>query len=196
MKTLFASAFAVALAGAFASLSPAGAARAQPAPTLLPAQSELVFTSRQMGVAVEGRFRSFEAQVALDPKQPEAGRIEFAVDTSSATLGLADTDAELRKPAWFDTAKFPRATFQSTQLKRLGAGRFEVAGTLAIKGSVQEVVVPVLLTQSGATSVASGSFALKRLAFRIGEAEWADTSLVADEVQVRFRFAFSGVGPL
>ena len=40
---------------------------------LVPAQSEIVFTSRQMGVPVDGRFRKFDAQVAFDPKKPEAG---------------------------------------------------------------------------------------------------------------------------
>lgn len=174
----------------------AAAAQGQGAPALLPAQSELVFTSRQMGVAVEGRFARFDAQLALDPKQPEAGRVTLVVDTASATLGLAEADAELRKPAWFDTAKFANASFQSMQLRSLGAGRFEVAGKLAIKGSVRDVVVPVQIAQSGGTTVATGTFAIKRLDFRIGEAEWADTALVANEVQLRFKLAFSGVAPL
>ena len=56
--------------------------------------------------------------------------------------------------------------------------------------------MPVALTQSGATTVATGAFAIKRLAFKIGENEWADTSMVADEVQVRFRLALTGVGKL
>ena len=41
------------------------AAQAQQA--LVPAQSEIAFVSRQMGVPVEGRFRTFSAQVAFDP---------------------------------------------------------------------------------------------------------------------------------
>jgi hypothetical protein len=37
---------------------------------------------------------------------------------------------------------------------------------------------------------------LKRLAFKIGENEWADTSMVADDVQVKFKLALTGVGKL
>ena len=44
-----------------------------------------------------------------------------------------------------------------------------VAGKLSIKGATQDVVAPVTLTQSGATTVATGSFPIKRLAFKIGE---------------------------
>ena len=34
---------------------------------------------------------------------------------------------------------------------------------------------------------------IKRLAFKIGDGEWADTSMVADEVQVRFKLVLSGL---
>ena len=174
----------------------AGAVHAQPAATLLPAQSEITFTSTQMGVPVDGRFRRFDATIRLDPKAPAAGSVVLTLDTASATLGIAETDAELMKPNWFATAAFPQATFRSTAIKALGTGRFEVAGTLAIKGQTQAIVVPVAVAQSGATSVASGSFTLKRLAFRIGEAEWADTSLVANDVTVRFKLTLTGLAPL
>ncbi len=174
----------------------AGAAHAQPAATLVPGQSEIVFTSTQMGVPVEGRFRKFDAKIALDPKQPASGTVSFTIDASSATLGIAETDAELVKPNWFDTAKVAQATFKSSGIKGLGGGRFQVAGTLSIKGSAQAIVVPVMVAQNGAVSVATGSFTIKRLAYKIGEAEWADTSLVANDVTVRFKLALTGVPPL
>lgn len=163
---------------------------------LVPAQSSIQFVSTQMGVPVEGHFGQFDAQIAFDPARPEAASIAFTVDTGSATLGVKETDAELPKPAWFNVAKFPKATFRSTGVKALGGGKFEVAGQLAIKGQAQPVTVPVTLAQSGDRTTASGSFTLKRLAFKIGEGEWADTSMVADEVQVRFKLSLTGVSPL
>jgi polyisoprenoid-binding protein YceI len=81
-------------------------------------------------------------------------------------------------------------------VKGLGGGKFEVSGKLSIKGNVRDIVVPVALTQSGPTTTAVGSFVLKRLAFKIGENEWADTSMVADDVQVRFKFALTGVSKM
>ena len=169
---------------------------AQAAAVLQPAQSEIVFTSTQMGVPVDGRFRRFDAQVALNPRQAESGQVVLSIDTASATLGLPDTDAELPKANWFASAQFPQATFRSTTIKALGGGRFEVAGELAIKGRTQALTVPVQVTQSGSTSVATGRFSIRRLAFRIGEAEWADTALVADDVAVRFKLVFTGLAPL
>lgn len=163
---------------------------------LVPAQSEIVFVSKQMGVPVEGRFQKFSAKIAFNPSKPDQANIAFTVDMTSATLGVKETDAELPKAEWFNTAKFAQATFQSTSVKALGAGKFEVAGKLSIKGATQNVLVPVTLTQAGANTTASGVFALKRLAFKIGDNEWSDTSMVADDVQVKFKFALTGVAKL
>jgi polyisoprenoid-binding protein YceI len=182
--------FAATLCAVAASTAPARAQQVNLA------QSEIAFTSKQMGVPVDGRFRKFEAQITFDPKKPEAAKIGFGIDLASVTFGAADTEAEVAKPDWFDTKKFPQATFQSTAVKATGPGRFEVAGTLTIKGASQALAVPVTLTQTSAATTATGSFAIKRLDFRIGDGDWKDTSLVANEVQVRFKLALTGVSAL
>ena len=163
---------------------------------LVPAQSEVQFTARQMGVPLEGHFKKFDAQVSFDPAKLATSKIAFTVDTGSATLGSRETDAELPKPAWFNVPKFPQAQFVSSSIKALGGGKFEVAGALTIKGNSQNVVVPVTLTQNGTTTTATGALPIKRLAFKIGENEWADTSMVADDVQVKFKLALTGVSKL
>jgi polyisoprenoid-binding protein YceI len=174
----------------------AAPALAQAPAKLVPAQSEVTFVTKQMGVPVDGRFKKFDAQISLDPKKPEAGSVAFSIDTGSATLGVPESDAEMPKANWFNVAKFPQATFKSTAIKGLGNGKFEVAGKLEIKGSVRDVVVPVQITQSGGNSTAIGSFLLKRLDFKIGEAEWADTTVVANDVTVKFKLALTGLGAL
>ena len=173
-----------------------GAQAAMAQQQLVPAQSEVQFTARQMGVPLEGHFKKFSAQVAFDPTKLATSKIAFTVDTGSATLGSRETDAELPKPVWFNVPKFPQAQFESTSIKALGGGKFEVAGKLTIKGTAQNVTVPVALAQSGATTTATGTLPLKRLAFKIGENEWADTSMVADDVTVKFKLALTGVGKL
>jgi polyisoprenoid-binding protein YceI len=162
---------------------------------LVPAQSEIQFVSKQMGVPVEGKFKTFSAQVAFDPAKLATSKIAFTVDTGSADISR-EANAELPKAVWFNVAKFPQATFQSSAIKRVDATHFEVAGKLSIKGLSSDVVVPVTLAQSGATTTATGAFPIKRLTFRIGEQEWSDTSMVADEVQVKFKLALTGMPKL
>ena len=163
---------------------------------LVPAQSAVNFEAKQMGVPLKGHFKKFDAKIAFDAAKPEASKIHFSIDTGSATMGAKETDAELPKADWFNVAKFPQATFDSSAVKALGGGKFQVDGTLTIKGNAQKVSLPVTLTQSGATTTATGTLPLKRLTFKIGDGDWKDTSMVADEVNVQFKLALTGVGKL
>lgn len=166
------------------------AATAQ-AQTVVKAGSEIGFTSRQMGVPVDGRFTQWDATITFDPKAPAAGSVRFSIATGSASFGATETETEVKKSAWFDVAAFPQARFESSAIRAVGPGRFDVAGQLDIKGRKRDIVVPVTL----AGNVASGSFTIQRLAFGIGSGEWTDTSMVADEVQVRFKLQLAGLKP-
>ena len=191
-RTLYVLTLATALAGAL--LQPA---QAQPKPaTLVPAGSEIAFTTKQMGVPVEGKFGKFTAQIALDPKKPETGTVAFSIDTGSARFGSAELDAEVPKATWLNVPKFPQASFKSTAVKGLGGGKFEVTGQLSIKGATKDLTVPVQVTQAGANSSASGSFVIKRLDFKVGDGDWADTSMLANDIQVRFKLQLTGLAPL
>ena len=78
--------------------------------------------------------------------------------------------------------------------KALGGGKYEVSGKLAIKGQSRDVTVPLTMAQAGATTTATGVLPIKRLAFKIGEGDWADTSMVANDVTVKFKLALTGNG--
>ena len=180
-----------ALAGAVAfAVAPPTASAAQ---KIVPAQSEVSFVSKQMGVPVQGKFERFDGQVNIDPARPESGRVSFTVDLSSVAIATAEAVAELKKPDWFGVAKFPAATFQSSSIKSLGNNRIDVIGKLTIKGITNEIHVPMTLAQQGGTLKASGEFTIKRLDYKIGAGEWGDTSLVANEVVVKPRLTLQGV---
>jgi polyisoprenoid-binding protein YceI len=169
-------------AAGVAALLVAGAANAQ----LDAAQSTLVAVSRQMGVAVQGSFTKFSAQIEFDPAKPAGGSAQITVDTNSYDLGDATYNDSVRGPEWFDAKAFPQATFVSTSIVPTAPNQYRVNGNLTIKGHTQSVAVPVVLTQQGATQTFDGTLPIHRLAFDIGTGEWKDTSVVADEVLIKF----------
>ncbi len=177
---------------ALAALSVTGAALAQ---RVDPKASELKFVTRMMGVPVEGRFERWDAQVSFDPRQPAAARVTLRIDATSASFASAEVSAEAQRAAWFDSAQFRDARFESTAVKALDGGRYELGGRLTLKGRTRDLVVPIVLARSGDAGTASGSFGLRRLDFGIGEGEWSDPGLVAPEVEVRFRIALTGLAP-
>ena len=155
-------------------------------------KSFIRFVSKQMNVPVEGKFKKFTASLSYDAKKPEASQAEFEVELGSIDLGSPEAETEVKRKTWFNTDAFPKAKFVSSSVKSLGADRIEVSGPLSIKGSsVNITTVATVKTDAAGFSVAEGKFPLKRLVYKIGEGQWADTDTVADEVEVRYRFTFS-----
>ncbi len=177
-----------------AAVSASPVATQQPELKLIPATSQIMFIAKQVGVPMEGQFKRFDAQVNLDPMHPEAGSLQVRIHMASATLS-ADGETMLQDVAWFNTAKFAQAEFVSRQIKSVGRGKLEVIGNFKLKGVSRELKVPVTLVASGQKWLATGGFTLPRLAYQVGSGEWADTSVVADEVQVKFSWQLQGSKP-
>ncbi|MCL2657883.1 MAG: YceI family protein [Betaproteobacteria bacterium] len=154
--------------------------------TLLTDKSTLSFVSKQMGVPVDGSFKRFKATLAFDPAKPQSGSTSFDLDMASIDAGSQEANDEVADAKWFNLKQYPRASFKSSAIKPLGNNRFELHGALTIKGTSKDVVAPASFKQDGVNGVFDGAFTLKRLDFKIGEGEWADTSTVADEVQIKF----------
>lgn len=167
---------------AAASLATAGAAHAG----VDLAKSSIVATSRQMNVPVEGKFTRFTATVTFDAAKPQAGNAQFIVDVASYDLGDKEYNAQVAGKDWFDAKRYPNASFVSSAIQPLGGNRYSVTGKLKIKDKVQDVTVPVTVTQHGTEQIFDGALPIKRLQFDIGTGEWKDTSVVADEVTIKF----------
>ena len=149
-------------------------------------KSTVVATSKQMNVPVDGTFKKFSAQLTFDPAKPTAGSANLSIDTGSYDLGDDEYNKQVRGKEWFDSASFPNATFVSTTIAPAGGNQYKVTGKLTIKGKSQTVTVPVSIAQQGATQTFDGSLPIKRTQYDIGTGEWKDTSVVADDVVIRF----------
>ena len=178
-----------------ASLCSATSAHAQRLTAVDPDKSAIVFVSKQMNVPVEGKFGKFSAQLAFDPAQPSQGRVQVEVDLASIDTGSEEANDEVKSKGWFDVKNHPTARFVSSSVKSLGAGRYEVAGKLTVKGRSKDVSAPFTFKPAGAGGMFEGAFALKRLDYGIGEGAWSDTDTVANEVQIKFRFSATGASP-
>jgi len=150
-------------------------------------KSKLGFTFKQMGVPVDGTFRRFTPKLAFDPAKPEKASTTLEIDLASIDAGSEEANDEVKNPAWFNTKAYPTAKFVSSGVKSLGGGRYEVSGTMTIKGRSKPTVAPFTFKQEGSAGVFEGTFVLKRADFAIGEGAWADFGTVANEIQIRFR---------
>lgn len=152
-----------------------------------PTKSAVSAVFKQMSVPVEATFRKFDAHIDFNPAKPETSKAIVEIDIASFDLGDPAYNKEVLKKEWFDSARFPKASFVSSAMTPGANGAFNVAGKLTIKGRTVDVSFPLNVRKDGARQVFEGALPIKRLAFNIGEGEWKDTSMVADEVVIKFR---------
>ena len=151
-------------------------------------KSTLGFVYKQMGVAVDGSFKKFSAQLKFDPARISAAKATLDIDIASIDTGSDEGNDEVAGKAWFNTKAFPQAKFESSAFKALGGNKYEVSGKMQIKGRTQNVSAPFTLNQQGNQAIVDGTFVLKRADFAIGEGSWSDFGTVANEVQIKFHF--------
>ncbi|WP_323121851.1 YceI family protein [Burkholderia alba] len=167
---------------AAAALTVSGAALAQ----VDLAKSKVSAISKQMNVPTEGVFKKFSAQIKFDPAKAAQGSAQVSIDIASYDLGDKMYNDQVAGKEWFDAKGFPQATFVSSAIAPAGGNKYNVTGKLTIKGHAETVTVPVTVTQNGATQTFDGVLPIKRSVYSIGTGEWKDTSVVADEVQIKF----------
>lgn len=153
------------------------------------AQTTVSITAKQMGVPVEAKFKRIDAKVDFDEKQPAAAKAAVDIEIASFDFGNKMYNDEILKKEWFNAAQFPKATFVSSSFKPTGNGQFNVTGKLTIKGKTNDVTFPMSTKKTGNNTVFTGTLPIKRLNYQVGEGDWKDTSMVADEVAIKFNIA-------
>jgi len=152
-----------------------------------PAKSSVAAVFKMMNAPVEAKFKKFSAQVDYDAAKPEASKATVEVETASLDVGDPEMNKEVVKKDWFNSAQFPKASFVSSAIKAAGPGKLAVSGKLTIKGKSGDVSFPLTVKDEAGKQVFEGALPIKRLAYSVGEGDWKDTSMVADEVVIKFR---------
>jgi polyisoprenoid-binding protein YceI len=159
-----------------------------------PARSRLGFSGTQTGVAFQGSFGKWSAEIGFDPAHPEAGHAKVTIDLASAKTGDTQRDTALPQPEWFDTATHPQASFVADHFVAKGGDAYEAPGKLTIRGTTKDVVLPFTLAIEGDHATAKGHLTLVRTDFGVGQGPWASGQWVALEAGVDVDVVATRVG--
>ena len=152
--------------------------------------STLVFAGKYQGEVFTGTLPGFTTRFSFDPKQLAASKLEVAIPLATATTSNADYDGELRGNAFFNSAKFPKATYSASKFRALGGNRYAADGILSLRGVDKPVTLEFTWTP-GAKPVLAGKASVKRLDFGVGGGDWADTTLIPDAIAISTRVVFA-----
>ena len=150
--------------------------------------SEITFSGVHAGVPFTGRFTRWRAGIQFIPDRLDAAAISAIIETGSATDGVPLHDETLPQAEWFDVAQHPTATFRSTGIRPLGADRYELDGSLTIKGRAL-ALSPLLLTIANDELTLGGRVKISRADANLGMESDPDAAYVSNEIVVTVRVA-------
>ena len=118
--------------------------------------STIAFTVPILGgmSEVEGKFIDFAIDAAFDEQHPEASHVKAVIHATSVSTGIKERDDHLRSADFFDVAKFPDITFQSTSIEKTADG-FLAHGDFTMHG----VTKSITFTQGSPSNVVRNKFA-------------------------------------
>ncbi|WP_156668676.1 YceI family protein [Rhizobium aegyptiacum] len=150
------------------------------------------FVVRQADAPITGNFERFNATIRFDPKNLDGSHIAVEIEVGSVNTLSSDRDQMIRAADFFDAARWPTARFQTTRIVSNGGDHYEAHGQLTIRNVTQEIILPFDLTidehpdDPGALqAVAMSELPIRRLGYGVGQGQWSDTSVVADEVVIQ-----------
>jgi polyisoprenoid-binding protein YceI len=140
-----------------------------------------------------GLFSGATGSLHLDPANPAASKLEVTIPVQSLLTTVPVLTDELKGDKWFDTAKFPQATFTSTSVSAGSNGETVITGNLTLHGVTKPIVLHAHFMGAGVNPIdkaytvgfeASGT--IKRTDF--GVSLYAPA--VGDDVQLSIAGAF------
>lgn len=147
--------------------------------------SALRFIGEEKGVAFQGRFSDFSAEIFFNPEFLDLSWIEVEVRTASGATGDPLRDATIAGGGWFDVKDYPTAQFSSAAIGRTGGNAYAADGQLTIKGMTAPVTLAFTLEIDGDDARAKGGAELIRTDFALGaDASWLEEEDVALGVRV------------
>nr|WP_239015866.1 YceI family protein [Novacetimonas hansenii] len=144
-----------------------------------------------------GIFSNVSGTLILDPKNPTTSKLSVTIPVDSVQTTSSKLNDELKGTQWFDAAKFPNATFESTSIHVTGRNDALVAGNLTLHGVTKPETLKVHFIGAGINALdkkyttgfeATGT--LKRSDFGVK----MYVPYVSDEVQLRINGAFEKQG--
>ena len=134
----------------------------------------------------EGKFTKFSGAVTLAGGKAEGGKVNVEIDLDSVKSDDEKLDTHLKAPDFFDVAKFPKATFTSTEIKAGGekGATHTVTGEFELRGSKKTISFPATITAGAEETTATAEFSINRKDFGIVYAGMKD-NLIRDEVLIK-----------
>ena len=152
---------------------------------ITPQNSKIAFIGSKVTGSHNGGFQSFSGQIDY-AGAPDKSRVSISIDTDYITTDDANLTKHLKTADFFDVAKFPQATFVSTEIKPGGANgaTHTITGNLTMHGVTKAVTFPATVNVTPDLASVDSNFSINRKDFGISYAGAPD-NLIRDDVVLK-----------
>jgi len=151
-----------------------------------PANSKIEFIGSNPRETNHGSFGKFVGEIKLVDEKPESSRVSVEIEMNSVQTNEKKLTSHLQSADFFDVARFPKATFVSTEIKpgSEGGATHTITGNLDMHGVKKAITFPATITITGDTVTVESEFAINRKDFGIVYPGPAN-NLIRDEVVLK-----------
>lgn len=122
--------------------------------------ASLIFKVSHMGLSTYvGRFNSFDASLDFNADSVTDTRLHAQVDMRSLDINNPELADDLQGASWFNSQKFPQASFSTLEVRPLTDNEFEFVGELDWRG-IQKPVVLLVTIHGGAMNRLTGKYTI------------------------------------
>jgi polyisoprenoid-binding protein YceI len=112
--------------------------------------TQVSFTYSHFGFSnPTGRMEDVQGTVIVDQDDWAKSSVEVVMPLTGLHTGVAALDEHLKKPDFFDAAKYPTITFKSTQVSKTGAETLDITGDLTVHGVTRPVTLHARINKIG-----------------------------------------------
>lgn len=158
-----------------------------------PMHSKLTFSTVHHGIAdIAGLFKTFQITATAKKTDFSDASFELSTDAASIDTEVEMRDKHLRSAEFFEVEKYPKMTFKSTSIKKMGKekGKYQLMGNLTLHGITKPVTITMwyrgTIVNPQSKAITAGfqfSGILKRSDFDIGPKFPAP--MISDEVKIK-----------
>lgn len=150
--------------------------------SITPENSKIEFVGSKVTGSHNGSFQKFSGEIHYTG-DVTTSHVSITMDSDSLTTDTPDLTKHLKTADFFDVAKYPQATFESTTIKAGGdkGASHTITGNLTLHGVTKSVTFPATIAVAPDAITVDSNFAINRKHFGINYAGAAD-NLIRDDV--------------
>jgi polyisoprenoid-binding protein YceI len=130
------------------------------------ANCKVTFVGTKPGGKHDGGFKEVKGTIVVKDGELTAAKIKVDIDVNSIYTDTQRLTNHLKTPDFFDSQKYPKATFESTKIEKAG-DNYIIHGKLTMRGVTKELHFPASIQATNHGVSLESQFQINRHDWRI-----------------------------